>query len=113
MIDPDFAPHLDALRRCGERGFQFIQLPDALCGFRDRAGAMDVLLVRDVTDARAARYRRDDLDRHAQPPGLWGVEGTVAEVVVDLLALPPHGWPGAPALAATSTDLWLPGSLTS
>lgn len=108
-IDPAFVPHLDALRRCGAGGFQYMAIPDALYGFRSRCGAMDVLLVCDVTDARAARYRSDDLDRPEPAAALWSVSGTVADVVDQLLALPPHGSPGAPQRATVRTDLWLPG----
>lgn len=107
-IDPVFAPHLDALKRCGSCGFQFMQVPDAIYGFRERMGALDVLLVHDLADARAARFKSDDLHRHEFPRALWSTGGEVADVVVELLSLPPHGSPGAPQLARVYSDLWLP-----
>ena len=63
-----------------------------------------------ATDALAARVRIDDLDFHTSPQALWDTRGTVADVLTDLLALPPHGTTAAPTAATTRLpDLWLPG----
>ncbi|WP_344924689.1 hypothetical protein [Saccharopolyspora gregorii] len=68
---------------------------DAVQGFRVRAGAMDVYLVRAEQDALAARFRVDDLEDPV-PHAIWHRRGSVAGVVAELLALPAHGAPGAP-----------------
>ncbi|SFA84255.1 hypothetical protein SAMN05216266_101785 [Amycolatopsis marina] len=103
-MNEEFAPHLAALRRCVDAGFQFQQLPEGLSGTRTRLATIEVLLVRDTHDCVAARYRLDDLER-PRPHALWSAMGTVAEVVNGLLSLPPHGEPGAPRLALECPDV--------
>jgi hypothetical protein len=99
MTDAEFAPHLAALSRCVEEGFRFREIPDGLHGFRIRAQAIEVLLIRDVSEALAARYRMADLDNPGQVAALWSAGGSVAAVVAGLLSLPNHGDRGAPSLA--------------
>lgn len=103
----EFAPQLAALKRCVDNGFNFQAVPAGIYGFRSRAGAIDVLLVRSYDDSLSARYRVGDLE-HVGAQALWSAEGEVAEVVRALLALPVHGERGAPSRATCSVDLWLP-----
>lgn len=117
--DVPHTPHIDAIRASVRAGFRFHHLPgptalrsadvEAICGFRAAFGAMDTYVVRGMDDAVAARYRLDDLDQPC-PPTLWHLRGTTVEVVRAVLALPPHGTPGAPSLAiARPSELWTPG----
>jgi hypothetical protein len=99
MTDAEFAPHLAALARCVEEGFRFREIADGLHGSRIREQAIEVLLIRDVSEALAARYRMADLDNSGPVAALWSAGGSVADVVAGLLSLPRHGERGAPSLA--------------
>jgi hypothetical protein len=99
MTDAEFAPHLAALGRCVDEGFRFHSITDGLHGYRIRAQAIEVLLVRDASEALAARYRMADLDDPGPVAALWSAGGSVAAVVAGLLSLPKHGDRGAPSLA--------------
>ncbi|MGI8308722.1 hypothetical protein [Saccharopolyspora hattusasensis] len=106
-------PHLGAVEASVRAGFRFSYLPAvdgvlAVQGIRVRHGAMDMYLARSASDALAARVRVDDLEFHSSPP-LWHARGAVADVVMELLGLPPHGSPGAPALTLSRpSELWIP-----
>ncbi|MEV0049785.1 hypothetical protein AB0H34_04715 [Saccharopolyspora shandongensis] len=108
-------PHLGAVEASVRAGFRFSYLPTldgvlAVQGFRVLDGAMDMYLARSAFDALAARIRVDDLEFHASPSPLWHARGAVADVVMELLGLPPHGSPGAPVLALSRpSELWVPG----
>jgi hypothetical protein len=108
MTDPEFTPHLAALVRCVEEGFKFREITDGLHGFRVRAGAFEIVLIRDMASALAARYRMSELDNPGPASALWSADGAVADVVAMLLSLPSHGERGAPSLARTGTHLRLP-----
>ncbi|MEU6133196.1 hypothetical protein ABZ805_28795 [Saccharopolyspora sp. NPDC047091] len=100
VMEARFGSHLGVIAATVRAGFRFRYLPslaeiDAVQGFRVRAGAMDVYLVRAEQDALAARFRVDDLEDPV-PHAIWHRRGSVADVVADLLALPAHGTPGAP-----------------
>lgn len=108
--------HLAAITRTRARGFNFVHLRQggeviAIHGQRWQAGAVDTYLVRAPDEAIAARYRAEDYGLTERGP-LWQRCGAVAEVIAELLALPPHGAPGAPTLELRDrTDLWLPGAV--
>ena len=111
-------PHMQAIEASLRVGFQFRHLPTldnllAVQGIRVASGAMDIFMASSATDALAARFRVEDLER-GTPPALWHRHGSVAEVVFKLLELPPHGTAGAPVLAAAPiSDLWVPPSATA
>ncbi|GAA4835868.1 hypothetical protein GCM10025787_14710 [Saccharopolyspora rosea] len=113
--EPWLRPHLEALAEAVRAGFRFLHLPSwddvlAIQGMRVADGAMDVFLSYSATDALAARVAVENLDFHASPLSLWEQRGAVADVLTELLALPPHGAPGAPVLVTGRVrDLWLPG----
>jgi len=114
---PDWLrPHIESIKESRRAGFSFLYLPNlkniaAIQGFRQAHGAMDVYSAASVSDAVAARYRLDDLDRN-RPCPLWTAHGSVSDVVTELLRLPPHGSPGAPSLAlALPGDLSLPSTV--
>ncbi|WP_019808908.1 hypothetical protein [Saccharomonospora halophila] len=72
---------------------------------------MDTFTVRGPQEAYAARFRSGD--RTGAAP-VWQRLGEPADVIDDLLDLPAHGTPGAPAhpLLGPACDLdgpWLPG----
>ncbi|MQA09963.1 MAG: hypothetical protein GEU98_15695 [Pseudonocardiaceae bacterium] len=103
-----------ALEQARRLGFRFTCLSDdygitALCGERPRVGgAIDMCMITDIHEALAMRFR---LDNHGRTDGgpVWKRRGTVAEVIADLLALPPPGAPGAPTRELRPpSDLWLP-----
>lgn len=109
------APHIAALQRAVEAGFQFRQLADehgtaiaAMYAERwCRYGVVENITLQSMDQALAQRLRIENYP-HGDP--LWQHMGTVAEVIHDLLALPAHGFPGAPTLARrASSSLWLPG----
>ncbi|GAA4840249.1 hypothetical protein GCM10025787_21350 [Saccharopolyspora rosea] len=95
------------------RGFRFRHLPSTgdiaeVQGFRVEHGAIDIFRARSADDALGARFRVEDLERGSSA-ALWHRCGPVADVVTELLALPPHDTGGAPGLAAVrAPDLWLP-----
>ncbi len=65
-------------------------------------GWADGMRVRYTTDAAALRLDQDG-------GAVWQREGTLCEVVDDLLTLPPPSAPGAPRLVtATGPMLWTP-----
>ncbi|GAA1245076.1 hypothetical protein GCM10009676_33710 [Prauserella halophila] len=112
------APHLAALRRAVELGFRFRPLtvtpedggvPAALYAERwCRYGVVENITVPSMDQTIARRLRTEDYP-HGDP--LWQHIGTVADVIHELLALPAHGFPGAPTLARrTSDSFWLPGN---
>lgn len=106
--------HLAALEACVLAGFRFRYLPtlDDLArvqGFRVASGAMDVFVAESADRASAARFRVEDFANGYTPPALWHRRGGVADVVMELLELAPHGSPGAPELANERVDdLWIP-----
>lgn len=113
-IDDAHACGIAAIERARDLGFRFLHLRDkhgdlnGLHAERWRFGAVDIFAVVDQLDAVAARYRAEDYERAGDP--IWQVTGTVADVIAELLALPPHGSPGAPVLAQrASSGLWIPG----
>lgn len=106
MTAAEFAPHLDALGRCVDEGFRFREITDGLHGFRVRGAALEIILIRDVPAALAARYRMADLDDPGPASALWSTSGPVADVVAALLALPWHDQPGSPRLATHRSKLW-------
>ncbi|WP_433871043.1 hypothetical protein [Saccharopolyspora sp. CA-218241] len=113
---PEEAPHISALRRAAEGGFRFRPLPGppgaeitALYAERHGLGIVETIAVRDIGEAVATRTRACDY-----PTGdpLWQRIGAVADVVLELLDLPPHDQPGAPVRChRPTTSLWLPGDL--
>ena len=120
VFDPDeirFKPHLEAIRASMRAGFRFRQLPSAenltaLQAFRVSPPVIDMYLVRDAEDAFAARMRLDDLDS-PDPPALWHERGSVEDVVMQLLELPPSS-ARSPLITASrrpsdGSDLWVPG----
>lgn len=112
-----FKPHLEAIRASMRAGFQFRHLPSAenltaLQAFRVAPPIIDMYLVRDAEDAFAARMRLDDLDS-PDPPALWHERGSVEDVVMQLLELPPSS-ARSPLITASRrpsdwSDLWVPG----
>ena len=109
------APHIAALERAVEAGFQFTSLADerglmitALYAERwCRVGVVETIAIRGMKEAIAARIRVED---YPDRDPLWQHAGSVAEVVAELLALPAHGTAGAPKLARpSSSSLWFPG----
>ncbi|MEV4644917.1 hypothetical protein [Saccharopolyspora sp. NPDC049357] len=108
------SPHIAAVRRSVDAGFQFLHLCDstdrtvmAIHAQRLHDGVIETYTIRDMTEAVAARYRAEDYPNGAP---LWQQHGTVEEVVSALLALPPHGTPDAPMITRRATSsLWLPG----
>lgn len=108
-------PDIAAIARARDAGFGFLHLRDgisitAIHAERHGRGVVETVTLRARTEAVAARYRIEDYQRGGQP--LWQRTGTVAEVITELLELPAHGRPGAPALArGASSALWLPGDL--
>ncbi|WP_243789916.1 hypothetical protein [Saccharopolyspora gloriosae] len=111
-VESSFLPHLAAIRASVRAGFRFQHLPSrdevlAVYGFRASRGAMDTYVAHDRHDATAARYRLDELDQSSPKP-LWERHGTVADVVYELLELPPHGTRGAPDRTGRAGTLWLP-----
>lgn len=112
-----FKPHLEAIRTSMRAGFRFRHLPSAenvtaLQAFRVSPPIIDMYLVRDAEDAFAARMRLDDLDS-PDPPALWHEHGSVEDVVMQLLELPPSS--AGPPLLVTArrpsdwSGLWVPG----
>lgn len=106
-------PHIEALETSVRHGFRFQHLPNTgdiaeVLGIRVQHDTIDVFRARSAEDALAARFRVDDLE-HGTPTALWHHRGTVADVIAELLALPPHGTHGTPRLATVrAPDLWLP-----
>lgn len=113
-IDDAHACGIAAIERARDLGFRFLHLRDkrgdlnGLYAEHWRFGAVDIFAVVDQRDAVVARYRTEDYECTRDP--IWQVTGTVADVIAELLALPPHGSPGAPTRALrTSSSLWTPG----
>lgn len=103
-------PHIEALETSVRHGFRFQHLPNTgdiaeVLGIRVQHDTIDVFRARSAEDALAARFRVDDLE-HGTPTALWHHRGTVADVIAELLALPPHGTPRLATVRAP--DLWLP-----
>jgi hypothetical protein len=108
------APHIAAIRRSMDAGFQFLHLPDtdgqdlaAIYAERTRGGVVETYSVRSMDEAIAARFRVDDY-----PDGdpLWQRHGTVEEVVTALLEPAPPSAPEAPNRShPRPSRLWLPG----
>lgn len=110
---PAEIPHLQALRTCVRAGFRFLHLRDdngriiAIHAERRSArGVVETITVRALTEAIASRTRASDY-----PAGhpLWQRMGTVADVIGELLELPPHGTSRAPMAALRTPALWRPG----
>ncbi|WP_190823488.1 hypothetical protein [Saccharopolyspora pogona] len=102
------APHIAALLLAVDARFQFLHFSEAIYAERwCSSGVVETIALRGMSEAVAARIRVEDYP-HGDP--LWQEIGTVAEVIDALLALPPHGHPGAPMLARhASSSLLLPG----
>lgn len=111
---------IDALKYARDIGFRFSCLPDghggytAICGERPRiGGVLDLCMITDVHAALAMRFGTDGGRAHDRP--LWKRRGEVAEVIRELIELPPPGTPGAPGAPTrelrTPSELWLPPSL--
>ncbi|MCX2733299.1 hypothetical protein OOZ19_23905 [Saccharopolyspora sp. NFXS83] len=116
-VESSYLPHLAAIRASVCAGFRFQHLPSrdevlAVYGFRASHGAMDTYVAHDRHDATAARYRLDDLD-HGSPRPPWERHGNVADVVAELLELPPHGTRGAPGRTGSTSELWLPAHVVA
>ncbi|GAB2659817.1 hypothetical protein GCM10027271_18150 [Saccharopolyspora gloriosae] len=116
-VESSFLPHLAAIRASVRAGFRFQHVPSrgevlSVHGFRASHGAMDTYVAHDRHDATAARYRLADLDRGTPQP-LWQRHGNVADVVTELLELPPHGAPGAPGRTGSASALWLPSHVVA
>ncbi|MEU6265634.1 hypothetical protein [Saccharopolyspora shandongensis] len=112
------APHHDALLRAIDAGFQFLHLSEGegqeiaaiyaerWCSY----GVVESFTICGMNEASSARIRTEDY-----PDGdpLWQHTGSVEAVITELLALPPHGFPGAPTISRRrfSGLLLLPGTL--
>lgn len=89
-------PHIAAIKLtldCGytfthERTFGDVGLLEAIRAERHHDGLVDTYTLHGPTEAVAARYTSD-----AYPDGepIWQKHGSVADVVLDLLSLPPTG----------------------
>ncbi|MBB5155951.1 hypothetical protein [Saccharopolyspora phatthalungensis] len=109
------APHIAAIRRSMDEGFQFLHLPDlerqelaAIYAERQYGGVVESYTIRDTDKAIAARFRVEDY-----PDGdpLWQAHGAVEEVITALLELPPPDTPAAPSRTRRpSSALWVPGA---
>lgn len=113
MRSDEEAEHLTAIARARAAGFRFLHLRDGIGIVAIHAertapgGAVETITLRARTEAVAARYRADDYE-HGNDP-LWQHTGTVADVIDELLALPPHGTPAAPSRSQPApSTLWLP-----
>lgn len=112
-VTSDETPHIAAIRRSVNAGFRFLHLSDAdgreilaIHAERFRGSVVDTYTVRAMNEAIGARFRADDY-----PDGdpMWQRHGPVDDVVTALMALPPHGAPGAPnRTLRRSSGLWLP-----
>lgn len=110
----EHAPHIAAIRRSVNAGFQFLHLHGAdgrevaaIHAERIRGAVVETYTMQAMGQAIAARFRAEDY-----PDGdpLWHQHGTVQEVITALLALPPQGAPGAPnRTRRRPSNLWLPG----
>lgn len=89
-------PHFQALRNAG---FSPIMLtnpqgqPDVLLAVRERGGWFDILAVHSATDVEGRRVRSGDLDTGSllglpSVTPRWRRQGTLADVVTELLELP-------------------------
>ena len=114
VMEARFGAHLGVIAATVRAGFRFRYLPslanvEAVQGFRVRDGAMDVYLVRAEDDALAARFRVEDLEEPT-PQAIWHRRGSVADAVSELLGLPAHGMPGAPAAPRRCREIgWILG----
>lgn len=107
-------PHLEALRDCVRAGFYFVLLRDvdnqimAVHAERRDRGVVDTITAASLEQTVVTRIRVEDY-----PLGhpLWQSMGSVAEVIGELLELPPHGSPGAPVLALRESLLWRLGDM--
>lgn len=113
MRSDEESEHFTAIARARAAGFRFLHLRDGIGIVAIHAertapgGAVETITLRARTEAVAARYRPADYERGGDP--LWQHTGTVAEVIDELLALPPHEAAGAPNRAQpASSALWLP-----
>jgi hypothetical protein len=98
-------PHLDALRRARSLGF----FPVGGSGMfleRRAGGVVETITFVDMSKAMSARWLASDYERGVGL--LWQKDGTIADVIGELLELPPHRFPGAPTLViARSSGLML------
>lgn len=115
-VTSEETPHIAAIERSMNVGFQFVNLraPDggaveAIYAERwTPQGAVETYTLRGMTEAIAARFLAED---YPEGDPLWETTGTVAEVITALLELPAHGAPGAPSTARhASSSLWVPGA---
>lgn len=114
-MPPDaHSPHLAAIARARDAGFEFLHLHDGIgitairAERHSPAGVVETVTLCARTEAVAARYRIEDYHRGGHP--LWERTGTVAEIITELLNLPAHGRPGAPTRSrSASSSLWRPG----
>jgi hypothetical protein len=116
-VTSEEAPHIAAIKCSVNAGFRFVHLhgPDSGAVEVIHAerwspqGVVETYTFRDTTEALAARFRSENYP-YGDP--LWEISGTVAEVIMALLDLPPHGAPRAPVLARpASSSLWLPAGV--
>ncbi len=73
---------------------------------------MDEVMVRDEGDATACRHRLENgIDFSDRKHVVWWKDGSVLEVVDEILHLPHPAMPNAPRLVIpTPGDLWIPPS---
>lgn len=100
-------PELEVLRTIRSAGWYFRARLDgagemlAIEGWRDWPdGWRDAIVINDSTDACAGRALADDM--------VWCTEGTLTDVVTELLVLPAPSDPAAPRLVIGSAPLWTP-----
>jgi hypothetical protein len=99
-------PELDALRTIRDAGWKFPRLDGAdelvaIEGWRDWPGGWrDAIAINAITDACAGRAFGAEM--------VWAVEGTLTDVVAELLVLPAPSDPAAPRLVVGTAPLWTP-----
>ncbi|MFK0249302.1 hypothetical protein ACIQUM_31775 [Amycolatopsis azurea] len=113
-IPEEEKPHIDAIARAVLLGFEHIPLPHMAALFYRRRldSAIETISICAADEAIAARWNAHEYvrrgDRAADP--VWQSQGTVADVIEELLELAPPGTPGAPTLGLrSSSSLVLPG----
>jgi hypothetical protein len=107
-------PHIDAISRAVLLGFDQLPLPEAPVLFYSRRleSVVETIQIAAMDEATAARWNAHEYVRRFErsAPPIWQKDGTVAEVIEELLELPPPGTPGAPTLGLRpSSSLLLPG----
>ncbi|SDZ15915.1 hypothetical protein SAMN05421504_11038 [Amycolatopsis xylanica] len=87
-ISEEERPHIEAMKRAMRAGFRAVPLADApvIHAERWRQESVDTYTISSMTSATAARWRVNDYGDNEKDP-LWQTTGTVAEVIVAVLAL--------------------------